>query len=1005
MEVGETDTALETLTHFADVVLEATQRLDGALPDDDALTQEAHLRATGDRAVEHEATRDGADLRHTEDLAHFGIAGDDLFVLRSQEAHHRPLDVFEQFVDDLVGTDLDTLCFGEFAGLAVGTDVEADERGIGGGRERDVVLGDTTHGTVHERELHGFALQAAQALGDGFERTLHVGLQHQVQRGDLALLDLGEDVFQLHTALHAGVAALVGEALALLASLAHGAGGLFVGGRTELVARMRHRRQAEHLHRGAGARFFHLLAGVVDHGAHTAPGRTGHDRVAHLQRALVDQDGGHGATPGVEVGLEHDALGPTGGVGGEFFELGHRGQLLEQVVDTEALLGRHLDDDRVATPALGHQFVLGQLGHHALRIGVVLVDLVQGHHDRHLGRLGVVDGLDGLRHHTVVGRDHQHHDVGDLGAAGAHLGERLVTRRVEERDLAVAHRHLVGTDVLGDATGLTGDDVGVADAVEQRGLTVVDVAHHGDDGCALHLERLVVVVGVVEHRLEFELFLLAGLDQQQIGADLERVQLHLLVGEGHRGGDHLAVRHEEADDIGRRAVQLRSELLCRDASFDDDRALGNRGQAGRVTAAELRTQRLEVSAAAGTALLARGTALAAGASATRAGARTAGTTTGATTRTTAGATRTTAGTTGTRAEAARTRATRTTGASTGTTRAWATWATGTRATRAAGAGRVAGAGTTSGRRGTCRAGRRRDGTTRGRHRPDTGRRRDGTTRGRHRPRRCGRRPRWACPGSRRCGWRTRPCSGRRGRTRCGRRARRASGRRTLRRQRPSGHPAAAPCIAGRGAGADDAARLVAVAGYRRRGRRRLRSDDRSSRCGYLGRRGRCRLSLLGRCRLGLRRRLVFGGDLDGRGGLHHRRSLSGRFDGGRGSFASGLGLGLGGGLLRRRLLGGRLLGRLGLFGLLGPRQTVALGATTEAVALGLDDRRRLALGLDAHHVAQVEQLRIGHPELFGELVYADLLRWQTRSAFRRHRRSGGRSGGVRFSHVVRGGYE
>jgi hypothetical protein len=91
--------------------------------------------------------------------------------------------------------------------------------------------------------------------------------------------------------------------------------------------------------------------------------------------------------------------------------------------------------------------------------------------------------------------------------------------------------------------------------------------------------------------------------------------------------------------------------------------------------------------------------------------------------------------------------------------------------------------------------------------------------------------------------------------------------------------------------------------------------------------------------------------------------------------------------------------------LLGPRQTVALGATTEAVALGLDDRRRLALGLDAHHVAQVEQLRIGHPELFGELVYADFLRWQTRSAFRRHRRSGGRSGGVRFSHVVRGGYE
>ena len=32
-----------------------------------------------------------------------------------------------------------------------------------------------------------------------------------------------------------------------------------------------------------------------------------------------------------------------------------------------------------------------------------------------LGGLGVVDGLDGLGHDAVVGRDDQDHDVGDLG--------------------------------------------------------------------------------------------------------------------------------------------------------------------------------------------------------------------------------------------------------------------------------------------------------------------------------------------------------------------------------------------------------------------------------------------------------------------------------------------------------------------------------------------------------------------------------------------------------------
>jgi hypothetical protein len=40
-------------------------------------------------------------------------------------------------------------------------------------------------------------------------------------------------------------------------------------------------------------------------------------------------------------------------------------------------------------------------------IGLVLVDLVHRHDQRHFGRLGVVDRLDGLRHDAVVGGHHQ----------------------------------------------------------------------------------------------------------------------------------------------------------------------------------------------------------------------------------------------------------------------------------------------------------------------------------------------------------------------------------------------------------------------------------------------------------------------------------------------------------------------------------------------------------------------------------------------------------------------
>ena len=49
---------------------------------------------------------------------------------------------------------------------------------------------------------------------------------------------------------------------------------------------------------------------------------------------------------------------------------------------------------------------------HAVGIGLGLVDLVHRDDDRHVGRLRVRDRFLGLRHHAVVGRDHQDDDVG-----------------------------------------------------------------------------------------------------------------------------------------------------------------------------------------------------------------------------------------------------------------------------------------------------------------------------------------------------------------------------------------------------------------------------------------------------------------------------------------------------------------------------------------------------------------------------------------------------------------
>ena len=107
----------------------------------------------------------------------------------------------------------------------------------------------------------------------------------------------------------------------------------------------------------------------------------------------------------------------------------------EQLVEVGALQRRHRHLERLARHAFDDDLVLQQLGAHAVRIGLRLVDLVDRDDDRHAGRLGVIDGFDRLRHDAVVGRDDEHDDVRHLGAAGAHGGERFVARRIDERHL------------------------------------------------------------------------------------------------------------------------------------------------------------------------------------------------------------------------------------------------------------------------------------------------------------------------------------------------------------------------------------------------------------------------------------------------------------------------------------------------------------------------------------------------------------------------------------------
>ena len=186
---------------------------------------------------------------------------------------------------------------------------------------------------MDKRGAYFFALQFAEALGYGLERTMHVGLDDDVECGNLTGLNLAEDIFELYAALHTGIAALVNGAETLFARFGNGARCFFVRRGAELVASIWHCTQAENLHWRRRAGFFDLLTLVVDNCANFAPRGAGNHWVANFQCSLVDQHSGNWATTDIKLRFEHDALGAARWVGRKFFNFGNNVELLEQVVD------------------------------------------------------------------------------------------------------------------------------------------------------------------------------------------------------------------------------------------------------------------------------------------------------------------------------------------------------------------------------------------------------------------------------------------------------------------------------------------------------------------------------------------------------------------------------------------------------------------------------------------------------------------------------------------------
>ena len=254
------------------------------------------------------------------------------------------------------------------------------------------------------------------------------------------------------------------------------------------VERIAHLRRfavdAQNFRRHAGADFLVALGIFVNQRADAAVVRAHDKRVAHFHRAFLHEYGGHYAAFIVAFAFQNNAHARAVRVGFEFHHFGLQRNHFQKFVYIDVLFGRNFHENRTALPFLGHEASGSQVLLDAVHIGAGEVNFVDRHNDGRSGGFGVFHRFYGLRHNPVRGRYDQNDDVRRLCAAGAHGGESFVAGGVQKCQHAARRGNAVRADVLGNRARFARHHVGFADGVKQTGLTVVHVAHDGDNGAS-----------------------------------------------------------------------------------------------------------------------------------------------------------------------------------------------------------------------------------------------------------------------------------------------------------------------------------------------------------------------------------------------------------------------------------------------------------------------------------------------------------------------------------------
>ena len=161
----------------------------------------------------------------------------------------------------------------------------------------------------------------------------------------------------------------------------------------------------------------------------------------------------------------------------QFLDICNCKNCFQKVINTITLFRTCRNKNCISTPFFRHYSKITHFTHDVIRIRIWLIHLVDRNNDRNICCLCMVNCFTCLWHHTIICSNNDNSDICNRCTTCSHRCKCFVTRCIQECNLSIINRYLVGTNCLCNTTSFTSCYLRLTNRIQKCCFTMVNMSH------------------------------------------------------------------------------------------------------------------------------------------------------------------------------------------------------------------------------------------------------------------------------------------------------------------------------------------------------------------------------------------------------------------------------------------------------------------------------------------------------------------------------------------------